>query len=81
MVGFYRKALFGLALMALFAPAGGVTPVEAAEGCIPDGRIDDTLGRTHCCSGQAVPGSTYCTNPEDYDTTWESCSHICGYAT
>jgi len=46
--------------------------------CVPDGSIDDTLGRTDCCSGSAVPGSTYCTNPDDYGTTWESCSQICG---
>ena len=53
-----------------------LTTVEA-QSCIPSGGIDDTLYRTHCCSGQAVPGSTYCTNPADYGTTWASCSHIC----
>jgi hypothetical protein len=53
-----------------------VSTVEA-QSCIPPGGIDDTLYRTHCCSGQAVPGSTYCTNPADYGTTWASCSHIC----
>jgi hypothetical protein len=45
--------------------------------CIPPGGIDDTLYETHCCSDQAVPGSTTCTNPADYGTTWESCTHTC----
>jgi len=55
-----------------------VSPVSG-EDCIPDGAIDDTLGRTHCCSGQAVPGSTYCMpdDPGDYST----CTQICGAAT
>jgi hypothetical protein len=48
-----------------------------AADCIPPGGIDDTLGRTDCCSGRAVPGSTYCINPADYGTTWASCSQIC----
>jgi hypothetical protein len=48
-----------------------------AQACIPSGGIDDTLYRTHCCSGRAVPGSTYCTNPADFGTTWESCTQIC----
>lgn len=46
-------------------------------GCIQSGSIDDTLDQTHCCSGQAEPGSTYCINPADFGTTWASCSHIC----
>lgn len=46
--------------------------------CIPDGGVDDTLSNTSCCSGVAVNGSTYCTNPADYGTTWASCYHICG---
>lgn len=46
--------------------------------CIPDGGIDDTLSNTHCCSGVAVNGSTYCLNPADYGTTWASCYHVCG---
>lgn len=49
-----------------------------ATSCIPDGGVDDTLSNTHCCSGVAVNGSTYCTNPADYGTTWASCFHICG---
>lgn len=48
-----------------------------AVSCIPDGGIDDTLSNTNCCSGVAVNGSTYCTNPADYGTTWASCFHIC----
>lgn len=46
-------------------------------GCIPSGCIDDTLYKTHCCSGAAVPGSTRCANPADYNTTWESCTQTC----
>jgi hypothetical protein len=46
--------------------------------CIPDGGVDDTLSNTSCCSGVAVQGSTYCTNPADYGTTWASCFQICG---
>lgn len=46
--------------------------------CIPDGGVDDTLSNTNCCSGVAAAGSTYCTNPADYGTTWASCFHICG---
>lgn len=54
-----------------------VSTTVSAQACIPSGGIDDTLYRTHCCSGRAVPGSTYCTNPADYGTTWASCSQIC----
>lgn len=45
--------------------------------CVPDGSWDDTLYQTDCCSGLAVPGSTYCLNPSDYGTTWASCFQIC----
>lgn len=48
-----------------------------AVACIPAGGVDDTLSATSCCSGIAVNGSTYCTNPADYGTTWASCFHIC----
>jgi hypothetical protein len=56
--------------------AGSPAQVSAAS-CIPNGGVDDTLYRTHCCSGQAVPGSTWCYNQADYGTTWESCYQIC----
>jgi hypothetical protein len=45
--------------------------------CIPPGGTDDVLYNTDCCSGQAVPGSTWCDNPADYGTTWASCHQIC----
>lgn len=45
--------------------------------CIPPGGTDDTLYETHCCSGQAVPGSTVCANPADWGTTWASCTQTC----
>ena len=46
-------------------------------GCIPPGGTDDVLYETHCCSGQAVPGSTWCADPNDWYTDWESCTQIC----
>ena len=48
-----------------------------ANACIPGGGVDDTLNETECCSGMAVPGSTWCLDPADFGTTWASCSHIC----
>jgi len=45
--------------------------------CIPPGGTDDVLYNTNCCSGQAVPGSTWCNNPADWGTTWASCYQIC----
>ena len=45
--------------------------------CIPGGCPDDVLYNTHCCSGAAVPGSTYCYNWADWGTTWASCYQIC----
>jgi hypothetical protein len=45
--------------------------------CVPSGCIDDVLWNTSCCSGAAVPGSTYCINPADWGTTWASCYHTC----
>lgn len=57
-----------------------VAAFKSAPACIPDGGIDDTLSVTSCCSGYAVNGSTVCTNPADYGTTWASCNHVCGTA-
>jgi hypothetical protein len=48
------------------------------QSCVPDGKIDDTLGKTNCCSGFAVEGSTLCENNLDWFTTWKSCTQICG---
>ncbi len=53
-------------------------PTTAAACCIPDGSVDDTLGKWSCCSGFAVSGSTVCTIPSDFGTTWTSCRHVCG---
>jgi hypothetical protein len=55
-----------------------VAAFKSVPACIPDGGVDDTLGVTSCCSGVAVSGSTYCTNPADWGTTWASCNQICG---
>ncbi len=57
---------------------GTVAAFNTAPSCIPDGGFDDTLGQTSCCSGFAVSGSTYCTNPADWNNGWASCTHICG---
>ena len=64
-------------LAACLACAPFTIHTAQAQACIPSGGIDDTLYRTDCCSGRAVPGSTYCTNPADFGTTWASCSQIC----
>jgi hypothetical protein len=45
--------------------------------CVLPGDVDDVLYATDCCSGAAVPGSTYCNDPADYGTTWASCYQIC----
>lgn len=57
---------------------GGDGGGETVASCVPDGSSDDTLGQTSCCSGYAVNGSTVCSNPADYGTTWASCRHVCG---
>lgn len=54
--------------------------VAPAASCVPDGSVDDTLGLWSCCSGYAVSGSTVCTIPSDFGTTWKSCRHVCGTA-
>lgn len=53
-------------------------PILAAASCVPDGSVDDTLGMWSCCSGFAVSGSTVCTRPSDFGSTWTSCRHVCG---
>lgn len=57
---------------------GTIAGFRSVPNCVPDGGFDDTLFQTSCCSGYAVGGSTYCTNPADWGTTWASCTHICG---
>ena len=52
----------------------GTRPVN---GCIPSGGTDDTLSSTRCCSGAAVPGSTWCLDPLDYGDDWASCVQTC----
>ncbi|MBW8877968.1 MAG: hypothetical protein JF614_23645 [Acidobacteria bacterium] len=71
-----KVRLMFLAACLACLPLVGSTTARAAA-CIPAGGIDDTLYRTDCCSGRAVPGSTYCTNPADWYTTWESCTQVC----
>ena len=75
-----RKIFMMLVAAVLVCTAFAIPPADASD-CIPDGGIDDTLGRTSCCSGHAVPGSTYCINPDDYNNGWASCTQICGDAT
>jgi hypothetical protein len=62
------------------SPESTASTSEQVTSCIPDGGVDDTLGVTTCCSGFAVNGSTVCTNPADFGTTWASCRQICGTA-
>jgi len=67
-----------LALALSISPARSAFAAQAQGGdCIPPGGIDDTLYNTDCCSGQAVPGSTCCDNPADYNNGWASCTQIC----
>jgi len=76
-----KTRLFLLSLLVLGLSLGFSVPQASSQveppACIPSGGIDDTLYKTHCCSGRAVPGSTYCINPSDWWTTWASCSQIC----
>lgn len=53
------------------------SPCTCGNLCVPSGGTDDVLYQTNCCSGQAVPGSTWCNNPADWGTTWASCYQIC----
>jgi hypothetical protein len=76
-----RLALLSLLVLCLglafSAPQAQSQPYVEHPECVESGGIDDTLYATHCCSGQAVPGSTYCIDPADWYTDWASCSHIC----
>jgi hypothetical protein len=72
----FRVLLLGAA--ALLVYLAGSTGQAKASDCIPNGGVDDTLWETNCCSGYAVPGSTWCDDPNDYGTTWASCHQICG---
>src|SRR5436305_1351503 len=71
------RVLFLLTAVGLVYLADSTAQVTASA-CIPNCGVDDTLYQTDCCSGVAVPGSTWCDNPADYGTTWASCHQICG---
>lgn len=75
-----RVRVLLLVTAALLVHLAGATGQVSASACIPDGGVDDTLYQTDCCSGMAVPGSTWCYNPADYGTTWASCYQICASA-
>lgn len=62
------------------SPAPTASSAQQVTSCIPDGSVDDTLSMWSCCSGFAVSGSTVCTNPADFGTTWASCRQVCGTA-
>jgi hypothetical protein len=66
-----------LVTAAVLVYLAGYTGQVSASDCIPNGGVDDTLYQTNCCSGYAQPGSTWCDDPADYGTTWESCHQIC----
>jgi hypothetical protein len=74
---FARLRVLLLITAALLVHLAGSAGQVSASACIPNGGVDDTLYQTDCCSGQAVPGSTWCYNPADYGTTWASCYQIC----
>jgi hypothetical protein len=58
--------------------SGGQVCYEAhCRTCVLPGDQDDVLYQTDCCSGVAVPGSTYCNDPADWGTTWASCYQTC----
>lgn len=42
-----------------------------STACIPNGGVDDSGVQTHCCSGVAMPGSTYCPSSGN-------CYQVCG---
>ena len=67
-----------LATAALLVYLSLSTRQVRASYCVPDGEWDDVGEVTDCCSGYAVPGSTWCANQNDYGTTWYSCFHLCG---
>jgi hypothetical protein len=73
-----KKFVLLLMAVVLVYLAGSTRQVTASGSCIPNCGIDDTLYQTDCCSGEAVPGSTWCDDPADYGTTWASCHQICG---
>jgi hypothetical protein len=58
-------------------PGSQVCYQNHCRTCVLPGGTDDVLYATNCCSGAAVPGSTYCLNPADYGTTWASCYQTC----
>lgn len=60
-----------------WASCSHICGTQPVNGCIPSGGIDDTLYLTSCCSGQAVPGSTWCLDPADYGDDWISCVQTC----
>jgi hypothetical protein len=64
---------FGL----LMACQHGNHSATSGTSCVANGHIDDVLGKTDCCSGRAIPESTWCSNAEDHGTTWTSCGHVC----
>lgn len=74
----FGKVLTVLFASCLISAAFMVSPAKAYEApCKGPYEEDDTLGETDCCGGQAIPGSTWCDDPDDYGTDWESCTHIC----
>ena len=52
-------------------------PLPATSDCVPDGGFAEPY-RGPCCSGVIAAGTTFCSNPEDWGTTWRTCRHVCG---
>jgi hypothetical protein len=60
-----------------WASCNHICGTQLVNGCVPSGGVDDTLSSTRCCSGRAVPGSTWCLDPADWYTDWTTCAQIC----
>ena len=60
-----------------WASCNHICGTQLVNGCVPSGGVDDTLSSTSCCSGAAVPGSTWCLDPADYGDDWKTCAQIC----
>jgi hypothetical protein len=59
------------------SPVPPAPAFSTAAGCIPDGGFAETL-KLPCCSGVISPGTTVCSDPKEWGSSWRTCRHICG---
>jgi eukaryotic-like serine/threonine-protein kinase len=52
-------------------------PLPVTGDCVPDGGFAEPFRRP-CCSGVIAGGTTFCSDPYDWGSTWRTCRHICG---